>query len=271
MPIFKKNKKVGLALGGGGVKGLAHIGVIKVLEQNKIPIDYITGTSIGAMIGGHYAAHKDIAMLEDLAIDSSNWKLGLSLMDPDIKGGFLRGEKVEKYISDMFKGVTFENLKIPFCAVATDLRTGLEIDINSGDIVKAVRASIAVPPIFKPVNYKGMLLSDGGLCNPVPDNLVQEMGADIVIAVNLDQLRVEEKFTGNKPIMDISIRSLNILRYYLSQYCLQEADVIIEPNIDEPGLVGFDKFFSKEKVLETIKIGEEAAKREVGKIKKLLR
>ncbi len=180
-----KQVKIGLALGIGGAKGLAHIGVIKVLEKNNIPINFIAGSSIGALIGAHYAIFKDIKKIEEIVL-TTNWRTSFNLFDPTLKGGFIKGNKVEKLMDSWFNGKDFNDIQIPLSVVTTDLITGQEININSGDFLKAVRSSLSVPTIFKPVKYKEHLLVDGGLSNPVPDDLARRMGADIVIVVNLD-------------------------------------------------------------------------------------
>ncbi len=268
--MIKKQPKIGLVLGSGGAKGLAHIGVIKTLEKNNIPIDYIAGSSIGALVGAHYAAHKDIKKLEKLALGAS-WRTGLKLFDPTFKGGFIEGKKIELLFEDWFHGVNFNNLKIPFVAVATDLTTGRTVNIKSGNIVKAIRASISVPAVFKPVRYQGKLLADGGLSNPLPNNVVRNMGADIVITVNLD-LRRPEKNLNKKylTLANVSMRTLNIMRYYLAKNCLKEADIIIEPKINgEIGLIGWNQFFNSHKAKQIINNGIQATKKSLPQIKKL--
>jgi len=269
-------KKIGLALGSGGVKGLAHIGVIKVLEKNNIPIDYIAGSSIGALIGAGYAFRQDIEKIEKIAMETS-WKRALHLLDPGWPGGIIKGRKVEKLIKEWLPEASFDNLKIPLAIVATDILSGQRVNIKNGDIIKAILASLAVPPIFKPVEYENYLLSDGGLSNPLPANVVREMGADIVIAVNLDSGRfksngTDAKETKNKniSITKVSVRALNIMRYYLARKYQKLADFIIEPLVPEVGLVGWNNFFDTKKTGEIIKAGETAALASLAEIKKSL-
>jgi NTE family protein len=269
----KNNKKIGLALGGGGAKGLAHIGILKVFQQEGIKPDYIAGTSIGSLVGAYYASHSDITGLEKIILEKSNWKTGLFIFDPALRKGILKGAKIQNFIADWIGVKTFEELSIPFTVVTTDLKSGDEVDLSSGDVVLAVRASISVPLVFQPVGYQGMLLTDGGLSNPVPDGVVARMGADKIVAVNLDtgyfgNGKIEEK---EMKIKDISLRSLNILRYHLAKQCIKSADIVIEPAINEQGLIGWNNFFNVDKAKKIIKQGEERGREKLPEIKKMLR
>ncbi len=254
-------KKIGLALGSGGVKGLAHIGVIKVLVENNIPIDYLAGSSAGALIGASFAASKDIDKIEKIVLNT-NWKRAMVLVDPAFKsGGLIGGKKLEKLIKEWLGEIDFIKLKIPLAIIATDLITGREVNIIQGDIIKAILASSSVPPLFKPIEYQGYWLSDGGLSNPVPVNAVKKMGSEIVIGVNLDAGKFNENGDDFKhtSLSKISIRALNILRHNLAKNSFQSADIIIEPNVPEIGLIGWNQFFNAEQVKKIIKAGQEAA------------
>ncbi len=267
----KKKFKIGLALGSGGVKGLAHIGVIKVLEKNNISIDFIAGSSIGALVGAYYAIYKDIDRLEKIVLNI-NWRTSLLLFDPSLNGGFVKGVKVEGLIKDWFNGYSFNDLKIPLTTVATDLISGQEVDINNGNLVKAVRASISVPLIFKPIKYDDYLLADGGLSNPLPDDIARKMGSDIVIAINLDNKFFDNKLNvNNLPISKIGVRALNIIRYHFAQNCSKSGDIIIEPEVKEVGLIGWNKFFNGQESKEIIKMGEIATKKALPQIKNLIK
>jgi len=269
MPDNKKTK-VGLALGSGGVRGLAHIGVIKVLRANNIPIDYIAGSSIGAMVGAYYSATRDVEKLEKVAL-SNTWRTSLSLFDPTWRGGFVKGKKVEKMFTSWFKDINFNSLNIPLTVVATDLITGQEVNISEGDIVKAIRGSMSVPVIFKPIKYGKYLLADGGLSNPLPDDIVREMGADVVIAINLEKAYLANGFKGDDlSLLKVSLRSINVMRHHLGQHSLKTADIIIEPEIIENGLVGWNKFFDNKRAEKIIKLGEEATIKALPEIKRLI-
>jgi len=218
--------KIGLALGSGGAKGLAHIGVIKALEENNIPIDFIAGSSIGSMIGGFYAAGLSIKEIEGIAL-STDWRRVFStLFEPSFKKGLIGGEKVKSFIEGYINGKDFESCKVPFAAVATDLKTGEVIILDNGKMAPAIRASISIPLVFKPVEINGRVLADGGLSAPVPVEIVRNMGADIVIAVNLDRYYYDEKWSPGW--YDIANDSLNILRHHLALHDTKSADISIE-------------------------------------------
>ena len=175
--------RVGLALGSGSARGWAHIGVIRALEQAGIRPDYVCGTSIGALVGAAYATG-ELDRFEQ-------WVLGLGVkevvgfMDVGLGGGLFKGERLMSFFRDQFADRPIEQLAMPFAAVATSLHNGAEIWLRRGSTLDAVRASIAMPGLFAPVLYDGMVLVDGGLVNPVPVSLARAMGADLLIAVDL--------------------------------------------------------------------------------------
>jgi len=185
----KKGLKIGLALGSGSARGLAHVGVILALEAYNIPIDIIAGTSIGSVIGGLYASGATIRQLEEVALSIKKSKT-LFLIDPVFPhSGLISGDRIEKMLNQFaIKDKTFDNLKIPFAAVATDVESGAEVILNQGKVIDAVRASISIPGIFTPVKYQDYYLVDGGVVDPVPVDVVQMMGADIIIAVSLAKI-----------------------------------------------------------------------------------
>lgn len=177
--------KVGLALGSGSARGWSHIGVIRALAEQEIEPDIITGCSIGALVGGAYVKG-ELDKLEDW-VRQLRWKEIVDLMDISfIGGGFLKGDKLIQLITKKTKDINIEDLSIPFGAVTTDLDSGREVWLQSGSLLEAVRASIALPGLFTPVDRQGRWHVDGGLVNPVPVSLCRAMGAEIVIAVNLN-------------------------------------------------------------------------------------
>lgn len=179
------SKKVGLALGSGSARGWAHIGVIRALAEAGIHVDYVAGTSIGALVGAVYASG-EIDALEEVVLQL-DWKKIAYLFDVVLpKSGLIDGKKVSVFIQNHVKEINIEDLSLPFCAVSTDLTTGDEVAIREGNIIEAVRASISVPGIFTPFKKNGTILIDGGLVNPVPVSVVREMGAEFVIAVDLN-------------------------------------------------------------------------------------
>jgi len=179
-----RKMRIGLALGGGAARGWAHVGVIRVLEQAGIKPDIVCGTSIGALVGATYAEGNLDSFEEWLA------KLGIkdmvSLVDVRMNGGMIKGEKLMDFFRRSFVDRPIEELDIPFAAIATDLHTGSEVWLREGSATEAVRASIAIPGLFAPAVHEGRMLVDGGLSNPVPVSVARAMGADIVIAVDLN-------------------------------------------------------------------------------------
>ncbi len=189
------NLKIGLALSGGAAKGLAHIGVIKALEESGINIDYIAGSSMGALIGAAYASGIPIDTVAKIATNV-DWKTTSKLLFPGFpSSGLVKGNKVKDFFYTIYGDKKIENLPIPFSATAADISTGSLYIINKGNLLEAVRASTSVPVIFTPVKYQDKFLVDGGLVNPVPIDIVREMGADFVIAVHVihSALPSEEK------------------------------------------------------------------------------
>jgi len=210
------NKKVGLALGCGYAKGLAHIGVLKLLKEHDIKIDFIAGTSIGAFIGGAFAAGISVDEMEELALNIDLIST-VKLFFPGIpKSGIVTGQKVWKLLTSHLGNSKIENLKIPFSAVATDIISGEEKIINEGNLAEAIRASISIPIIFKPVIHENIILVDGGLVNPVPIDTVRKMGAEFIIAVNVlssSKNKNLNKIEENND-SDDSINSSDILSAY---------------------------------------------------------
>ena len=193
----------GLALGSGSARGWAHIGVIQALAKAGIQIDYVAGTSIGAVVGAVYASG-NIESLEDVVLQL-DWKQIVYFFDVVFpKSGLIDGNKIADFIRSHVKERNIEDLPLPFCVVSTDLATGAEVVIREGDIIEAVRASISVPGIFTPVQKDDMVLVDGGLVNPIPVSVVREMGADFVIAVNLNH-----DIVGKKVVKKPSISNSN--------------------------------------------------------------
>ena len=181
--VHVSRSKIGLALGSGAARGLAHIGVLKVFETESLPVDAIAGTSIGAFIGALYAAGVSIAQIEEVARDV-DWRHLARLIDPVLPtSGLLDGRKMEKFMAELLPVRTFEELRIPLAVITTDVETGEELVIRKGDLQKALRAAIAFPGIFTPVSFAGRFLVDGGLCNPVPVDAARALGVDKVIGV----------------------------------------------------------------------------------------
>lgn len=247
-------------MGSGGAKGLAHIGILKVLRNNDIPVDLVAGSSMGSVIGGLYAAQQDVTEMEQV-VEETDWQLLLSLVDPSLGQGLIKGEKIRDFIKKHLGDVNFKELKIPFSAVATDIKTGEAVALDQGSVVSAIRASISLPLIFKPVEYQDKLLTDGELSQPVPVKTVKEMGADIIIGVNLHTNDFEE---GNLNSYQIANRSLDLLRYNLSRYNAEAADVVLNPEVED---IKWNDFLRSE---EAIAAGEKEAQNKLPVIENLL-
>lgn len=268
MSILKSTArpKIGLALGGGSAKGLAHIGVIKVLEENNIPIDYIAGTSIGALIGGFYAFSKNISEIEDIALNNNFYEYLSMFFDPSLYQGLIKGNKVVKFIENYIGQTTFNDLKIPFRCVATNVKSGEPVIEKNGTVAQAIRTSISMPVFFKPIERDGVFLIDGALSIPVPVQMVRDMGADIVIAVNLYKNNLNSAI-NKLDIFNVADNSNNILLLHLADENVKNADIVISPKLES---ITWNNLFTPEKTKEAVDIGEEATIEKIEEIKRLL-
>ena len=257
---YKVNKKVklGLALGGGGARGFAHLGALKAFEENGIKFDYIAGTSVGSLVGALYSS----GLKSDELIE-----IGKSITKKDIKKNKIAfmpsstmglQELIKKVIGD----INFNDLKIPFCAVAVDLKSGKEIDIKQGNLAKAIAGSCAVPGVFQFVDYGDFRLVDGGLQNTIPTDIVKEMGADFVVSVDCNPNRGYG--TDSTKYFDVLLASMRILMKTNAQKGRILSDVLIEPDT---------KRFKSTKLTgaeEMIEEGYQAAMQKMDSIKELL-
>ena len=254
--IFKKKKKketpplkTGIVFSGGGVRGLAYIGVMRALEEAGIDFDMTAGTSIGSFIAAMYAAGIPIDEME---------KKALSIKQKDFHNAkfFIlpsKTAKFEKIVDEMLSGVTFENLKKPLCVVAVDVKTGKEEHITSGNLVKAIAGSCAVPGVFEPVDFGDKRLVDGGLLNNIPADALREMGADIVISLDINPNRGYG--TDSTKIVDLLKASLRILMTSNAVNGYIHSDYIIKIDLND---------FSQLKISDTkelIRRGYEATKK----------
>ncbi|MCL4868197.1 MAG: patatin-like phospholipase family protein [Anaerolineae bacterium] len=186
-------KKVGLALGGGAVRGFAHVGALAELEKANIPIHYVAGTSVGSIIGALYVAGVPLSIIRELSTQM-NW--GYFARPTLSREGFLSFERLEKWLIHMIGDLHFADLDIPFAVSTLDVETGEEVVINSGPIARAVRASCSVPGIVTPVWHHGRLLGDGGIVNNVPVSVVRQLGAEYVIAIDVFQESGKRRLLG---------------------------------------------------------------------------
>jgi NTE family protein len=234
--ILKAKPVVGLALGGGAARGLAHIGVLEVLQNAHVPIDIICGTSMGAIIGALYAKHIDAELIRTAAMKLNRSRV-TSLFDFTIpNNGFLKGKRIINLLHALMGGhVQFDDLKLPFSCVATDIYTGEEIVMEDGDVPEAIRASISIPLIFTVSPWEGRSLVDGGLVNPVPVSVLKQKRADFIIAVNvIPDLERGGLWLSKHPklnLMAVGMQSFHIATYALVLQSIQKADVVISPDV----------------------------------------
>ena len=253
-----KPAKVAVVLGAGASKGFAHIGVLKVLESQKIPIHLIVGTSAGSVVGSLYASGIDAFQLQTIAIALLKDDV-VDLTLPD--NGFIRGEKLENFINKTVRQTPLELLKIPFRAVATNLQTGEEIVFVTGNTGRAVRASCSIPGVFQPVRIGDRAYVDGGVVSPVAVDAARKAGADVIIAVD-----ISAGIAGAVPqgILDTILRSIDIMYAKIATAQLRNADVVIRPQVNQIGSSDFEK--RNEAILE----GEKAASLALPQIRQLL-
>lgn len=250
--------RVGLALGGGGARGFAEIGVLRVLEQEKIPIDVVVGTSVGSLVGALYADSKSVLDAEFLAVgiteeDLFDYKV-LSLFS----GGLVKGEKLENLLNTVLKHKTIESLPVPFAAVAVDLKTGQAVAFEHGSIAKAVHASAAIPGVFVPVAWGGTTFVDGGAVDPIPVDVARRKGADVVIAVAIP--RPAPKEAPENPV-EVAYYSMLLMSGEIARCRAKEADVVLWPDV---GDVSFNDFSQKKRLIEA---GEAVARRAMPEIR----
>ena len=219
------NPKVGLALGSGAARGLAHLGILQVLHEENIPIDIIAGTSAGAVVGCLYAAGSDLKVLSRLVTeldwsDLTSWTLQ--------RRGLVSPEKIHNMLRVLTRGLDFEDLPIPVAVVATDLGTGEEVVLDSGSVADAVRASLSIPGVFVPMEKDGRLLVDGALVNRVPADVCRRMGAELVIAVDVGWAPLRSQIRN---LPDVMMQTIDILGRRAALHRDLEADILIKPDL----------------------------------------
>lgn len=254
-------RKVALALGGGGARGFAEIGVLRALEQERIPIDLVVGTSVGALVGALYAD-------EGKVLDAEFHAVALNADDvfdygalSVFAGGLIRGDKLEQFVEKTLKNRNIEDMAVPFAAVAVDLQAGKTHVFRQGNAARAVRASAAIPGMFVPVVVDGRVYVDGAVLDPVPAGIARELGADVVIGVAIPP---ERRTVDATNVVEIIHRSVMMMADAISDARAEEADVVIRPKI---GAVAFDDFSKKKELIEA---GETAAREAMPAIKEAL-
>ncbi len=289
-----RRPRLGLALGSGSARGWSHVGVIRALEAAGVRPDVICGSSVGALIGAVYAAG-ELDRFEQW-IRGLRWRSVLALLDMKIDGGLIEGSRLVEFFRRHFADPGIEGLALPFGCVATDLATGAEVWLRDGAVIESVRASAALPGLLTPVERDGTLLVDGGLVNPVPVSLCRAMGAEMVVAVDLNwslmrrRLRREpapaqqapsglvdelmQRVRGRRPrtgrqlpsLLDVLLGSLNIMQVHITNSRLagEPADVVVRPDLSDFGLLDFHR------AAVAIAEGERAMSRALPALQELL-
>lgn len=253
-----KPAKIALVLGAGASKGFAHIGVIKVLESNKIPIHMVVGTSAGSFVGSFYAYGFNAYQLQKLALEIKKTDI-VDLIFPD--NGFIQGAKLETFVNKMLNNTVMEKLKIPFYAVATDIQTGEEVVFGKGNTGTAVRASCSIPGVFTPVKIGNKFYVDGGVVSPVAVDAAKRLGADVVIAVDISS---DNQSPPPQTTIETLLQSVNIMYSKLAISQLAKAEIIIKPKVGHIASYDFDKRH------EAIMEGEKAAIEVLPKINEII-
>lgn len=267
---MKKQIKIGLALGGGGARGLAHIGVLKALKEAGIKIDMIAGTSMGAFIGACYSIGMEVDKMETEARSFTKRKAMRELVDLALpKYSIIKGKKIFNYIDDFLDHKGFSDTKIPLRVIATNLSNGEGAAISKGNLARAIEASICVPGIFPPVKIGSDYYVDGGVADPTPIDQVIKMGADIVIGVDLVYKRSVIREDLN--LVSTLLQSYEVIRNKSVNLCQNEKKrkiIIIQPDLNGNSIANSFKFFD---IHEFIEAGERAAKKAIPNIKRKIK
>ncbi|XJZ28389.1 patatin-like phospholipase family protein [Bacillota bacterium Lsc_1132] len=255
---MERRPRIGLALGSGGARGFAHLGVIKVLKEEEIPIDLIAGSSMGALVACFYGVGIEIDHLYKLS-GAFKRKYYLDFTVP--KMGFIMGKRVKEFIRVFTHGKNIEDLSLPVGVVATDLLTGEKVVFKKGSIADAVRASISIPGIFVPEKYQGRILVDGGVVDRVPVSVAREMGADFVIAVDVSRVKHNAEITS---IYDVIMQSIDIMQSEIVSHREMASDFMIRPSVEMYSSRAFTN------IEEIIAIGEAEMRKNMQHLKRLI-
>jgi NTE family protein len=258
--LRRRRRKLGLALGGGAARGLAHIGVLKALEEESIPIHYVAGTSVGSLIGVLHCCGYPWREILRLAREI-DWADVLSFSLPH--RGLVRTEKLERLVDRLVRGKRIEELATPFRAVAVDISRGETVVFQEGPAAKAVRASCSIPAVFEPTEWQGRVLVDGGLMNDVPADVVRAMGADIALGVDLSTNRLGGRAPEN--ILEVVLFSVSILMRSRSQPGLESSDILVQPDLKEFAL------HDLKHLEQMVARGEEAMRAQLPRLRSRLR
>jgi NTE family protein len=238
-PVDGRRPLVALVLGGGGARGFAHVGVIRVLEDAGVPLELVVGTSVGSLVGAFYAGPTNSYALEAMArqLDRSDF-FDFSVGPAVFGTGLASGRRLERFVRRHLGVETFEALRIPFAAVATDLDTGEPVVLREGDVARAVRASSAIPGVFEPVELGDRLLVDGAVAQNLPVKVARAMGADVVIAVDVTAIEGEAR---PENFVEVILRAVNIVVHGEVEDARRDADVLLTPAVGGVGFIEFDR------------------------------
>ncbi len=250
--------RIALVLGGGAARGFAHIGVLKILESNGIPIHMIVGTSAGSFVGSLYAYGLNAYQIQKLSLDIQRSDIA-DFTIPD--NGFIKGDLLEEYVNRMLRNTTMEKLRIPFYATATELPNGKETVFATGNTGKAVRASCSIPGVFNPAMIGNKMYVDGGVVSPVPVDAAKRLGADVVIAVDISSDLDTIKPSGT---IETILQAINIMSSRISVAQLSRADIVIRPLVGHIGSADFDR--RNDAIIE----GEKAALQALPKVREIV-
>ena len=253
-----RQAKVALVLGAGASRGFAHIGVLKILEGSRVPVQMIVGTSAGSFVGSLYAYGFSAFQLQKIALSIDKGDI-IDYVVPD--NGFIKGERLEAYINNLVQNAPLDKMRIPFHAVATNVQNGREIVFSKGNTGMAVRASCAIPGIFRPVKIGDDMYVDGGVVSPVAVDAARRLGADVVIAVDISADLGAKQPEGT---IDTILQSIGIMQARISIAQLSHADIVIRPNVGGIGAADFGK--RSDAIME----GEKAALEALPVIQKIL-
>jgi NTE family protein len=254
----KEPPKIGLALSGGAARGFAHIGVIKTLQQHEVPIHCVAGTSAGAVVGALYCGGYDWRRMLEVA-EHLRWRELISLNFSGL--GVVSAEKLENLVRELLGDIDFSELHVPFRAIAVDIARGEEVHFSTGSVAEAVRASTSVPGIFQPLVEGETALVDGGVMNNLPTEVVRDMGAEKVIAVDLNAHRPQNEMPVS--LLDVSFRSFAMLLDCTSAEGREDADLLIQPDLTD------FNYHDLSRAHELVARGEEAAAAQLAAIRAL--
>lgn len=254
--------RLALVLGGGGTRGFAHVGVIRELEKEKIPLHLIVGVSVGSLVGALYAETADSFDLEWKAFQIEKKDIfDLSIFH--IKNSLAKGQAIREYVDRHIRTRNIEDLKIPLAIVSVDLRTGSRVVFTRGPVREAICASTALPGVFEPVLLGDKLLVDGGVLGSLPPEVAEELGADVIVGVNVAKKRSD---LGEEPpgMLSVILDSIAVMGDELVRLNRERFDVLIEPEVGSVGIMDFDR---KRELMEA---GRQAAQREIPRIKEIM-